>query len=62
MTDEEYKNIITDPLNNGNKYSGGHKTSITLQDTPWKDYKLPPELKGDIKGIVALNSIGVVEE
>lgn len=44
------------------KSSGVENIYGKLLDTPWKDYKLPFELKGDVKAIVALKSIELVEE
>lgn len=52
------KSITYDTNNN---YGERVNLYSDLLDTPWEDYKLPPELKGDIKAIVALKSIEIVE-
>ena len=54
------KDISNIPFSFHNDHSREFTTSIPLLDTPWKDYKLPLELKGDIKAIVAIKSIETV--
>ena len=41
------------------KFYGDHVERVTLlpDDISWDDYVLPRELKGDLKGIIALNSV-----
>jgi len=55
----ENKTKIIDTKFSESNYNDMDNIYSKILDTPWKDYKLPPELKGDIKAIVALKSIEI---
>lgn len=45
--------------------AGKNTSTLTLLlpgEIPWKDYKIPPELKGDVRAIVALKTVDVSDE